>query len=55
MNKKEFLKGEGLQPYTAPEMDFVEISVEQGFSLSDSENWGDGGIGDDNWNNMGDY
>ncbi len=55
MNKIEFLRGGDLQPYTAPELDLIEISVEQGFSLSDSENWGDGGIKDDQWNDMGDY
>ena len=52
MNKIEFLRGGDLQPYTAPELDLIEISVEQGFSLSND--WGDGGL-EDNENDLGEY
>lgn len=56
MNKQQFLRGGERLPYSTPEMELVAVDVEQGFALSGEEDdWGNGSIKDDNWNDMGDY
>lgn len=56
MNKTTFMRGGESLPYTAPTVDLLEIDVERGFALSSTEeDWGDGSIKDDDWNNMGDF
>lgn len=56
MNKQQFLRGGERLPYSSPEMELVAVDVEQGFALSGEEDdWGDGSIKGDNWNDMGDY
>lgn len=54
MNKTTFMRGGESLPYTAPTVDLLEIDVERGFALSTEDDWGDGGLGDDE-NGLGDY
>uniref|UniRef100_UPI00405768D6 hypothetical protein n=1 Tax=Alistipes sp. TaxID=1872444 RepID=UPI00405768D6 len=56
MLKKERKFVGGGSSYLAPEVEVLEISVEQGFALSNegSAGWENGG-GDDDYNDMGDF
>lgn len=55
MKKQLFLKrGGDLRDYSAPQLELLEITAEQGFvgSLPDDDDWGDGSLKDE-WNDLG--
>lgn len=50
MKREAFLRG-GVDAYTAPQLELLEIEAELGFAGSDN-GWGDGSL-DDDWEDLG--